>query len=134
VTALGKGGSVLRDIALVAAGGALGASARWVIGGWLSDRFGASFPWHTLVINITGAFLLGVLMGATLDRALVSPAWRVFIGTGILGGYTTFSTLAYESVALLELGAYVPAALNMFGSGALGIAAAVAGVALGRML
>jgi CrcB protein len=124
----------VRDIALVAAGGALGAAARWILGGWLAERFGPSFPWHTLVINITGALLLGLLMGASLDRGLVSPNWRVFLGTGVLGGYTTFSTLAYESVALLEQGAYVRAGLDMFGSGALGIVAALIGVAIGRAL
>lgn len=122
------------DLALVAAGGALGASARWLIGGWLADRLGPAFPWHTMVINATGALLLGVLMGATLDRGLGSPGWRVFLGTGVLGGYTTFSTLAYESVALLQQGLYAQAALNMFGSGALGIVAAVAGLAIGRAL
>lgn len=125
---------MVRDIALVAAGGALGAAARWAVGGWLADRLGPGFPWHTLLVNLSGAFLLGLLMGASLDGGWVSPSWRIFAGTGVLGGYTTFSTLAYESVALLEQGAYVPAALNMFGSGALGIAVAVAGIALGRLL
>jgi CrcB protein len=124
----------MRDVALVAAGGAIGAATRWVLGGWLAERFGAAFPWHTLVINVSGALLLGVLMGASLDRALVSPDWRIFLGTGLLGGYTTFSTLAYESVALLEQGLYARAALDMFGSGALGIVAAVVGLAIGRAL
>lgn len=124
----------MRDIALVAAGGALGAAARWALGGWLADRLGPAFPWHTLIINVTGALLLGVLMGATLERGLVSPDWRVFLGTGVLGGYTTFSTLAYESVALLEQGAYVPALANVFGSGVLGLAAAMLGLVIGRML
>jgi CrcB protein len=126
--------SPVRDVALVAAGGALGAAGRWVLGGWLAERFGPSFPWHTMVINVSGALLLGVLMGAALDRGLVSSDWRVFLGTGVLGGYTTFSTLAYESVALLEQGLYARAALDMFGSGVLGIVAAVAGLAIGRAL
>lgn len=122
------------DIMLVAAGGAIGAGARWVFGGWLAEKFGPAFPWHTLTINLTGALLLGILMGATLDRALVGPEWRVFLGTGVLGGYTTFSTLAYETVALMEQGSFWAAGLNMLGSGALGIVAAVAGMWIGRML
>jgi len=118
----------------VALGGALGAATRWVLGGWLAERFGPTFPWHTMIINVTGALLLGVLMGASLERGFISPDWRVFLGTGVLGGYTTFSTLAYESVALFEQGAYGPALFNMFGSGVLGLVAAVAGLAIGRIL
>jgi len=124
----------VREIALVALGGALGAATRWVLGGWLAERFGPTFPWHTMIINVTGALLLGVLMGASLERGFISPDWRVFLGTGVLGGYTTFSTLAYESVALFEQGAYGPALFNMFGSGVLGLVAAVAGLAIGRIL
>lgn len=124
----------MRDLVLVAAGGALGASARWALGGWIADRVGAGFPWHTLVVNVSGALLIGILMGASVDRSLVGPDWRIFLGTGVLGGYTTFSTLAYESVRLIEEGLVGQAALNMFGSGAAGIAAAVAGLAIGRLL
>lgn len=129
-----KGSAVVPDIVLVALGGAIGAAARWSLGGWLSDRLGPSFPWHTLVINVTGALLLGILMGATMDRALLAPSWRVFLGVGVLGGYTTFSTLAYETVALMEQGSFAAASANMFGSGVLGIVAVIAGLAIGRML
>jgi len=124
----------VRELLLVAAGGAIGASARWAFGGWIADRLGPGFPWHTLVVNITGALLIGVLMGASVDRSLIGGDWRTFLGTGVLGGYTTFSTLAYESVRLMERGLVLQAGLNMFGSGALGIAAAVAGLVIGRML
>lgn len=124
----------MRDVLIVAAGGAIGASARWLLGGWLAERLGPSFPWHTMIINVTGALLLGVLMGASLDRGLVWSSWRVFLGTGVLGGYTTFSTLAYESVALLEQGLYWPAAANILVSGVLGLVAAIAGLAIGRAL
>jgi CrcB protein len=124
----------VRELMLVAAGGALGASARWALGGWIADRIGPGFPWHTLVVNVTGALLIGLLMGASVDRSLIGGDWRAFLGTGVLGGYTTFSTLAYESVRLMESGFVGQAALNMFGTGVLGIAAALAGLLLGRML
>jgi fluoride exporter len=123
-----------RDIILVAVGGGLGAVGRYAIGGWLGDRLGAGFPWHTLVVNVSGALLIGVLMGASVERALVGPDWRLFLGTGLLGGYTTFSTLAYETVSLMEQGFPLQAALNMFGTGAAGIVAAVVGMLLGRLL
>lgn len=124
----------MRELLLVAAGGALGASARWALGGWLADRLGPSFPWHTLVVNVSGALLIGVLMGLSLGRSLVGPDWRVFLGTGVLGGYTTFSTLAYESVRLMEQGLLGQAAANMFGSGLAGIAAVFVGLAIGRLI
>jgi len=62
----------LADITLVALGGALGASARFVVGGWLTDRWGAGFPWHTFAINVGGAFLLGLLMSLSLERGALS--------------------------------------------------------------
>ena len=122
-----------REIILVAIGGGLGAVGRYAVGGWLG-RGDSAFPWHTLAINVTGALLIGVLMGASTDRALIGPDWRLFLGTGVLGGYTTFSTLAYETVRLMEQGFLVPAALNMFGTGVAGIVAAVVGMLLGRLL
>lgn len=124
----------MREIALVATGGAIGATMRYLVGGFVSTRTGAGFPWGTLAVNIVGAFLLGLLMALSADRAVVSAGWRVFLGVGVLGGFTTFSTLSYESVRLLEQGATASAAVNMFGSGALGILAALLGMAVGRAL
>ena len=119
---------------LVALGGALGASARYLVGGYLTDRWGASFPWHTLAINAGGAFLLGLLMALSLDRGSIGPSWRLFLGTGILGGFTTFSTLSYESIALIAEGSLLHGLGNMFGSGAAGLAAAWLGLILGRAI
>ena len=124
----------LADITLVALGGALGASARFVVGGWLTDRWGVAFPWHTFAINVGGAFLLGVLMSLSLERGAVSPSWRLFLGTGILGGFTTFSTLSYESLALMAEGSMARGMANMFGSGAAGLVAAGLGFVAGRIV
>ncbi|MDO8964386.1 MAG: fluoride efflux transporter CrcB [Coriobacteriia bacterium] len=124
----------MKELLLVAAGGALGAAARWGLGGWVAERLGPGFPWHTAVVNVSGALLIGLLMGVTMGRASVSPDWRAFLGTGVLGGYTTFSTLAYETVRLIEQGFWGQATLNMFGSGALGIVAALVGLTLGRLV
>jgi fluoride exporter len=124
----------VQELAIVAAGGAIGASLRWWLGGLLAERFGPAFPWHTFVVNVTGAFLLGLLMALSVERGVVSPNWRLFAGVGILGGYTTFSTLSYESVKLLEQGFVLQGLGNIFGSGLAGLVAVVAGLALGRVL
>lgn len=122
------------DLALVVAGAALGGGMRYVLGGWLAERCGTSFPWHTLVVNVSGAFLLGVLMALSVERDLVPASARLLLGVGVLGGYTTFSTLSYESVVLLERGLTFQGLANMFGSGLAGLVATVAGLAAGRTL
>jgi fluoride exporter len=122
----------VRDIAAVAVGGAIGATLRWALGTWMVERTGASFPWHTFTINILGAFLIGVLMALSMEKGLVGGSWRLFLGTGILGGFTTFSTLSYESVALMNQGLWMAGFANMFGSGVAGLAAAWLGLVVGR--
>ena len=95
----------------VAIGSALGGVARFVLGGFIQQRVGPSFPTGTLVINITGSFLLGVLMRYTLQSEMVSPEVRTMLTTGFCGGYTTFSTFTYETAKLVEDGEYGRASL-----------------------
>lgn len=124
----------MRDVAIVALGGAIGAAARYAFGTWMVERTGATFPWHTMLINVSGAFLIGVLMAMSLDKGVVPGNWRLFLGTGILGGFTTFSTLSYESIALMERGLYAAGLLNMFGSGVAGLVAAWLGIVVVRAI
>lgn len=124
----------LVDILIVVLGAGIGGGARYAIGGWIANNLSTSFPWHTLAINISGAFLLGLLMALSIDRGFISGSWRLFLGTGLLGGFTTFSTLSYESVSLIEQGLYVQGAGNMFGTAVIGILAAIAGLAVGRAI
>jgi fluoride exporter len=124
----------LGDIAGVVVGAGIGGGLRYVLGGWIADRWGASFPWHTMVINVGGAFLLGVLMALSVERGLVSPSMRLLLGVGVLGGFTTFSTLSYESVALMQQGLVTQGVANMFGSAVLGLAAVVLGLLAGRAI
>jgi CrcB protein len=124
----------LTDLAAVVAGAGIGGGLRYALGGWVAERWGASFPWGTFLVNISGAFLLGVVMTLSVERSLIPPAWRLFLGVGILGGYTTFSTLSYESIALMQRGLVVQGALNMFGSALAGLAAVLAGVLVGRLI
>ena len=122
------------DVAGVVIGAGIGGGLRYVLGGWMAERWGTSFPWHTLVINVSGAFLLGVLMAVTVERNLLPGSMRLLLGVGLLGGFTTFSTLSYESIALVEQGMIAQGAANMFGSAVLGLGAAVLGVFVGRAI
>jgi CrcB protein len=103
-------------ILLIAVGGAFGSVLRYLVDGWVLDRVGTGFPFGTLAVNLTGALALGVLHGAGVG----GDAFRL-AGTGLLGGYTTFSTWTLESHRLGEDGRLRRAALNLLGSLALGI-------------
>jgi CrcB protein len=82
---------------VVLAGAGLGGLARYVAGTWIMAKYGGRFPMGTFVINITGAFLIGVLMTLLTERFHPHPNWRLFVVVGILGGYTTFSSFEYET-------------------------------------
>ena len=119
---------------LIAVFGAAGAVSRYALDGWISELSHGQFPWGTLAVNIVGAFTLGLLVALTTERLLPHPSWRVALGIGYLGSFTTFSTYAYESVKLAEDGALRLALLNSVGMLALGLLAAFSGLALGRTL
>lgn len=108
---------------------AAGAVTRFLVDEALSQRAGGAFPWGTLVINVTGCFLLGVLTGLALYHAF-PKAPKVILGTGFCGAYTTFSTFSYETVRLLEEGAVSTALRNVAASLLAGAAAAALGMAL----
>lgn len=116
-------------IALLLVGGAIGAPTRYLVDGAVQGRVGGTFPWGTLVVNVTGSLVLGVLTGLALYHGL-GDVPRAAIGTGFCGAYTTFSTYSYETVRLLEAGEVGPAAANAFGSIAVGLLAAGIGLAL----
>ncbi len=122
------------NLLAVASGGAIGASLRYLLGQSISTRTPGDFPWHTLAANVSGAFLLGLLMTVGVERTTMSEGTRLFLGVGLLGGYTTFSTFSFETIELLQGGAITHAMANAFGSLALGLAAAALGVVLGRAL
>ena len=119
---------------LVAIFGAAGAVSRYWVDGRISDLTHGQFPWGTFVINVVGAFALGLLVALTTERLLLSRNWRVALGIRLPGSFTTFSTYAYESVKLAEDGAIGLALVNSVGMVALGLLAAALGLALGRTL
>lgn len=119
---------------LISLGAVLGANARYWLGGWAAEKFGVAFPYGTLIINLTGSFVLGLFVTLITDRFLIDPNWRLLIAIGFLGSYTTFSTYTYESVNLILNGQTWMGLLNLFGSSILGALAAIAGIALARAL
>ncbi|MFZ5852937.1 MAG: fluoride efflux transporter CrcB [Chloroflexota bacterium] len=114
----------------ISVGAVLGANARYLVGGWIAERIGTGFPYGTLVINVSGSFLIGIVLTVVGERAL-APWWvRPMLAIGFLGSYTTFSTFSFETLALVESGSLVAAAANVLGS----VGAALLGVYLGTAL
>jgi len=118
-------------LALSAAGGA-GAALRFVVDGVVKARIRIAYPLGTTLINITGSFLLGLVTGLALSHVLPAE-WRLILGTGFLGGYTTFSTASFETVRLAQDGRYVASAINGFGMLAGALLAAGLGLWLGGL-
>ena len=119
---------------LIGLGGFLGANVRYLLGGWAAEKWGSGFPFGTLLINVTGSFILGLFMAVISQRLSLDPRWRLFFAVGFLGAYTTFSTYTFETIQLVLAGGWWPAALNLLASNTLGLGAALLGVAVGRTL
>lgn len=95
----------------IALGGAVGTVARYHVGEWLQRRAGGDFPWGTLAVNVVGSAVIAAIMLASLRGEPWSPTVRVALTTGVLGGFTTYSTFNYETLALVQRGAWSMAAL-----------------------
>ena len=122
------------NIALVAIGGAIGSVARYLVGVWSVRIAGPNFPWGTFTVNIVGAFLIGLLVEIIARRFDASAEMRVFVVTGIIGGFTTWSSFTLDAVVLFERGDIGLSALYLMGSLVVSFAAIFAGLALGRAL
>jgi CrcB protein len=118
----------------VALGSAIGGVARYLVGGWVQQRSGTTFPVQTLLINVSGSFLLGLVQRYALETTALSPEVRTMLTIGVLGGYTTFSTFSYETLRLAEEGDWRRASAYIVLSVVLSIAAALVGVAAAREL
>lgn len=117
----------MKAIVYVAVGAALGGVARYLLAPFIQQRLAGDFPGGTLVINVTGSFLLGFIMRYALQVSTVSPELRLFLTTGFCGGYTTFSTFSYETATLLRDGEYGRAGLYVASSVGLALLATFAG-------
>lgn len=126
-----RGGSV--RILIVALGAGLGGVSRYLIQGWILERTGPSIL-ALFVINVSGAFALGLVTTLAVERNLINPDIRLLLTTGFLGGYTTFSSWMLESFQLLEAGNLLRAAMNVVGSAVVGLAAVYLGIVAGRFV
>lgn len=120
-----------RYLAVVIGGGA-GALARYVAASAIMTRFGGKFPLGTLVINVTGSFLIGYLMTMLTERFQIDPRWRLLLVVGFLGGYTTFSSFEWETYTAVRDGGLRTGMLNIVSSIMLGYIAVWLGVVLAR--
>ena len=121
-------------VALVALGGAIGSVARYGVGAVAAQLLGAAFPWGTLLVNLSGSFLNSLVMHVALAGTAISLELRIFLTTGIMGGYTTYSSFNYETLALINQRAYGLAGLNVAATVVGCFLAGVLGLAAGRAL
>ena len=122
-------GNVLK-IFLIALFGAVGTLARYGLQGVVQIRMGGTFPYGTLLINLTGCFFLGLIGQFTLNRMVISPDWRIAIAVGFFGGYTTFSSFGWETAKMLEDGEWLRASTYVATSVVIGLFLSVAGIRL----
>src|SRR5206468_2098156 len=98
---------------------------------WAAARWGPGFPYGTFLINVSGAFVIGLLLSFATSRAMIDPLWRLFAVTGFVGGYTTFSSYTWEALVLAQDGAFVRFGAYVVGSNLLGLAGVWLGASLG---
>ena len=101
------------NILIIGLGGFVGAVSRYGLALWIGQRWGRSFPLGTFVVNVSGSFLIGLLMTLMAEKFAMNPQWRLLLVVGFLGAYTTFSTFEYETGALLKDGEWLFAMLNI---------------------
>lgn len=120
------------NLLLVMAGGAIGAGARYLTGRAMLGAFGPDYPWGTLTVNLLGGMLMGLLAGTLARSAVAGEPWRLLLGVGVLGGFTTFSAFSLETMLMIERGDWGVAlgyiAVSVIGS----VVALFAGLALVR--
>lgn len=121
------------EVILVAIGGAIGSTARYLVSTWAATRYGAEFPYGTLIVNVVGCFIIGVFMTLATERLSISPYWRLLITVGFVGGLTTFSSFSYETIHLLQeadmLRAFYNVGLNIL----VGFSATWLGIGVARL-
>lgn len=121
-------------ILLIGLGGFIGANARYFLSGWVAELLGKSFPWGTLIVNFTGSCLLAVFIAWAANHTTLDPRVRLLVAVGFFGAYTTFSTYATESVALLQSGNWIGVLGNILGTNLICILGAIVGLAIGNRL
>jgi CrcB protein len=124
--------AMLRQIMLVGLGSAVGGMARFLMGKWIYALYPQNFPLPTLIINILGCFLIGLIFGYSVKTGAFSAETRLFLTTGLCGGFTTFSAFAYENIQLMKTGQYTMVLVYITASVVLGIVATFLGMGMFR--
>jgi len=124
--------NTIKDILVISIGAIFGANARWVISRYLAKAINPFFPYGTLVINVSGSFIVGFFVIWATERTLLDPRWRLLIVVGFCGAFTTFSSFAFETMAYFEQGQWVLMATNFVSNNLLCLLAALGGMALAR--
>jgi CrcB protein len=118
----------------VGVGGFLGANSRYLVTQWAAARWGADFPYGTLIVNVSGSFLIAFFLTLATGRLAISTEVRLFTAVGFLGGFTTFSSFSYETLQLARDGAVWAAGLNMLGEMVLALIGVMVGMVLAQLL
>ena len=124
----------MTTILVISLGAALGANLRYAVSIWAAQRWGAAFPYGTMLINVLGSFAIGLVLVLATTRIPLATAWQLLIVTGFLGGFTTFSTFSYETYGLLVGGSWLEAGLNILGSVGLGLVGVFLGAGVARII
>jgi CrcB protein len=122
------------NILLIGIGGFIGSITRYGVAVWIGQRWGRSFPLGTFIINVTGSFIIGLLMTLMTERIIENPQWRLLLVVGFLGAYTTFSTFEYETGALIRDSEWLFAGLNVVGSVLVGFGALKLGEVIAKSI
>ena len=122
------------DFLAISLGAVAGANLRYWMSRYAARVLGPVFPYGTLTINVLGSFVLGFFLVWSTERAIVDPRWRLLIAVGFCGGYTTFSSYAYETMAFFEHGQWMLMTVNFLSNNLLACAAVLAGMVLARVL
>lgn len=125
---------LVTQLSLVAAGGALGASLRYATFVMASRLFGLAFPWGTLAVNVIGSLAMGLLVESAARKFGIGEGVKLFVATGLLGGFTTFSSFSLDAVSLFERGAPIASFVYVGSSVVLSIGALIVGLLIGRAI
>jgi CrcB protein len=125
---------LLEGVLFVALGGGIGSVARYLVSLWAAGRFGADFPYGTLIVNVAGCFIIGLFMVLVTERFMLSAHLRLLVTTGFLGGLTTFSSFSFETFSLIQDGSWASAACNVIANLVTGFLATWFGAMVARGL
>lgn len=122
------------DVIIVMIGGGVGAVTRYLTANWAAQTYGTDFPYGTLIVNVAGCFVIGIIMTLVTEKFIVNPYWRLLTVTGFLGGLTTFSSFSYETFKLFSDGQMQYGLYNVFSNIILSLLATWGGMALARLV